>query len=351
MWSGDPSWGQTGTAIFWIDNIKLVAITNEVQIPPPTLSITKPTPGLNLIASQAGGQYQRQNIRTSGSGYSWIDSFDELEFAITISKYPSAAYNNFQTHMFLCPPSALPYGPGDSAPDYNATNAIFFMIANNADGSAYARFAFKTNQPSGNSMFYNSNPANGPVGSLATIGHSSPLGTWKLKFLYDVLGTVVTVTTPSGSATNFTMPAEAVELFADHLNGNPLYAWIGTQPNNLASIGQSAVISHVRINRDVVLIDDDFTTGLNSFNWQVVASDPPGVVDVTTDAAYWLSWTLPDTGFSAQTSGEVANPSSWQPLSLTPIQILAEKRVLIPTASLPSPQTGFFRMVKPPPTP
>ena len=24
MWSGDPGWGQTGTAIFWVDNIKLV---------------------------------------------------------------------------------------------------------------------------------------------------------------------------------------------------------------------------------------------------------------------------------------------------------------------------------------
>jgi hypothetical protein len=353
MWAADNP-GLTGTAVFWLDNVKLVGITNEVQIVPPSVSLTKPIPGLNLIASlpvAPNAENQRQNIRTVGSGFSWIDSFDEVEFAITISKYPSAAYNNFQTHMFLCPPNALPYGVGDSAPDYNATNAIFFTVANNADGSAYARFAFKTNQPAGNSMFFNSNPANGPVGSLAIIGNSSPLGTWKVKFLYDVLGTVVTVTTPSGSATNFTMPAEAVELFADHGNNNPLYAWIGTQPNRVANIGQSAVISHVRINRDIVLVDDDFTTGLNAVDWRVVAADPPGVVAVTSDAAYWFSWTVPDNGFSPQMSAEIANPAAWQPLTIAPIQILGQKRVLLPSSGLPSPQTGFFRMVKPPPAP
>lgn len=355
MWSGDPGWGQTGTAIFWVDNIRLVAITNTVQNPPPTLSITHPTPGLNLIASlpvAPNAENQRQNIRTVQTSFSWIDSFDEVEFSIDIGKYPDAAHNRFQTHLFLCTPNSLPYGPGDSTPDWNATNAIFLQIANNADGSAYARFMYKTNQPGGNSMFWNDNPATGPAGTLAVIGSSSPLGTWKLKFLYDaVAGSLVTLTTPSGSQTNFTMPVESVELFADHGNSNPLYAWVGIQPNTVGNIGQSAVINRVQIKRDVVLVDDNFSNGLDPLKWQVAAANAPGVIAVPADAAFWVSWTLPDSGFSLQSTANLANPASWAPVTIPAIQILDHKQVLLRSGSLPSPDAGFFRMLKPPPAP
>jgi hypothetical protein len=353
MWAGDTP-GLTGTAVFWLDNVKLIAITNNVQIPPPTLSISDPTPGLNLIASLPPGpnaENQRQNIRTVQTYFSWIDSFDEVEFSIDIAKYPSPAHNRFQTHLFLCPKNALPYGPGDSAPDYNATNAIFLQIANNADGSAYARFMYKTNQPFSVSMLFNSNPANGPVGTLAIIGTSSPLGTWKVKFMYDtVAGSLVTLTTPSGSETNFTMPPDAVELFADHGNGNPLYAWVGTQPNTTANIGQAAVIKRVQVKRDIVLIDDNFANGLDSSVWQVAAAHAPGVIAVPADAEYWISWAVPDAGFRLESTATLTSPS-WAAVTVPAVQILDRKQVLLRTANLPSADTGFFRMYKPPPPP
>ena len=50
MWSGDPASGQTGTATFWLDNVKLMAKTNQT-VAGPTLSIEPAQPGLRLFAS------------------------------------------------------------------------------------------------------------------------------------------------------------------------------------------------------------------------------------------------------------------------------------------------------------
>ena len=346
MWSGASDWGQTGTAIFWVDNVKLVAITNGVQVPPPTLSITKPTQGLELIASHPSDPYQRQSIRSAQANMTWIDSFDPLDIAITVKKFPSPTYSGFHTHLFLVPPPALPFGPGDAYPDWNAAHVIFLQIANNANGTAYARFMYKTNQPSGNSMFWNSNPANGPVGTLAIIGSSSPLGTWRLRLLQEQQ-TTITITTPDGSSTNFAMPAESVEVFADHANGSPLYAWFGAQPNSAAGIGQSVVLGRIRVERDAVLVDDDFSTGLNSANWSVAAANPPGVVAVPAHAACWLSWTLPDLGFTLEGAAELP-AAAWQTVGGTPIQVLERKRLLLlNNALLGGGNSGFFRLRKP----
>src|SRR5262249_20196639 len=49
MWSGDPMSGQTGTAVFWVDNVRLIA-RPDLTAPPPTLGIEKATPGLRIFA-------------------------------------------------------------------------------------------------------------------------------------------------------------------------------------------------------------------------------------------------------------------------------------------------------------
>lgn len=90
-------------------------------------------------------------------------------------------------------------------------------------------------------MIWNTDPATGPVGTLAIINDVSPIGTWTVKFENN---TSITLTTPSGTSTNFAMPTEAA-LFAD-----PLYVYLGSQPNQLANIGQAvtcfAIPSHGR---------------------------------------------------------------------------------------------------------
>lgn len=337
MWAGNAGSALTGTATFWVDNIKLIAITNDIPIPPPTLSISRPERGLNLTASHPTEQFQRQNIRTISTATSWLGQFDPVTYAITIAKFPDSAHSGFQAHMFLAPPSQLPFGPGDNSPDWNAPNVIFWQIANNADGTAYTRFMYKTNQPSGNDQFWG-------VGTLAVTGSATPTGRWSLTFNSS---TEASITTPDGSVTNFSIAPEVVALFENQLDGNPLYAWFGAQPNNSGNIGQEAIISRIEIDREFDSIDEQFTDpALNATRWAVVAAHPAGVVAVPPDATAWVKWTLPDVNFTLQNTATLDDANSWQDTPLAPVQIIDHKRVLITPATFPG-DKAFFRMRKP----
>jgi len=199
---------------------------------------------------------------------------------------------------------------------------------------------YKTNQPSGNSMLWNTDPGNGPVGTLAGISSPTALGTWTVTFNHN---TDITLTTPSGTSTNFTMPAEAAALFAD-----PVYAYFGVQPNAPGNIGQSAVLSRIQIIGVPTPLDDAFSGEvLDSTRWQVVAADPSGIVPVPPSAAYWLKWTAPAVGYVVQASPSLA-PASWADTGLTNIiQLGTQKALLLPFSSLPGAASGFLRLVKP----
>ena len=334
MWAGNAGNNLTGTAVFWLDNVKLIAITNDVPIPPPTLAISKPEPGLNLVASHPTDQYQRQSIRSAGVVPGWIEKFDPVTYTMTISKFPDGAHSGFQAHAFLVPSTQLPNGPGDNTVDWNAPHVIFWQIANNADGTAYSRFMFKTNEPGNNSQFWGQ-------GTLALIGNSSAIGRWSLSLAPD---NQMSITTPDGAVTNFAMSAEAVALFREDSTQHALYAWFGAQPNVPGNIGQEAIISRIEVVQDLVNIDEQFSgPALDPALWAVSAYNPPGVLVVPPDATAWVNWTLPDVNFTLQQSEDLA---TWVPTTLTPAQISGYKRVLVTTLNPGFPK-AFFRMEKP----
>src|SRR5262249_9204828 len=132
----------------------------------------------------------------------------------------------------------------ENSPDYNEPNVVFLDIQNNAQGTVYANFRYKTNLPSGNSMIYGS-------GTIAGIAAPSPLGTWNLTF---DPGGQISLTTPNGAVTNFSMPADAVNLFK-----GSAYAYFGVQPNQLTNIGQSVTFTHLQISGVSIPIDEAFT--------------------------------------------------------------------------------------------
>lgn len=335
MWGGGND-GLNGTATFWVDNVKLIAITNDTPIPPPTMSIARPEPGLNLMASHETQTDQRQSIRTVNTANSWIEQFDPVTYAITIAKFPDAEHSNFQAHMFLAP---APLGnPNDSYVDYNAPHIIFWQIANNDSGGAYTRFMIKTNQPSGNSQLWG-------AGTLALIGSASPLGRWSLTFSDN---TNVSMTTPDGSVTNFTLSPEMVAFFGDGTQNSPLYAYFGVQPNNAANIGQQAILSRIEIIRESDSTDDQFAgPTLDGTRWAVAAFNSAGVAAVPPDAIAWVKWTLPDVSFTLEANDDMTLPTAWGPLpGVTPAQIIDYKRVLLTPANTPWSQ-AFFRMHKP----
>ena len=124
------------------------------------------------------------------------------------------------------------------------------------------------------------------------------MGTWSLVFNNN---TNVTLRAPDNTFTNFTIPASDASLFQD-----PLYFYVGTQPNNNANIGQSSTFSRVKISGAAGAIDDNFVSGgtpgqpylLNPNTWTLNTADANGVFITAPDAKYWVTWPLPDYGFT-----------------------------------------------------
>lgn len=336
IWSGGGD-GMTGTTTLWVDNVTLNANRDVAPPAPPTLAIQKATSGLQLFASQAGAQYSRQNIYTvSSTGYSWVGAAGPVTYSVTLANYPDASHSGFQTHLFLVPGSGLP--TWENSVDYNQPNVIFLDIGNNADGTAYASFRYKTNQPSGNSMIYG-------AGTLGGIGSPTPNGTWSVTFTGN---TAITLTAPNGATTSLEMPAEAAAMFAD-----PLHVYVGAQPNQLSNIGQSVSVTHVQVTGVATPIDDTFSAGaLDPAVWQISAGDAAGVLTVPTGYSYWLDWSLPDDGFVFEYLVGDLVTSIWQPLTgmTTPVQVGSRRRALLPSSLSPFEGEGYFyRMGKPVP--
>lgn len=332
IWSGAAG-GLTGTSTIWIDNVALNANQDVTPPPPPTVAIEKAAPGLRLVASAPGQQYARQSVYTvNNTGYSWVGAAGPVSYSLTLEDYPGGANAGFQTHLFLIPGTGL--ATTENSPDWNQPNVIFIDIGVNADGTGYSNFRYKTNQPSGNSMIYGD-------GTLGAVDSPSPNGTWTVTFHN---ATDVTLEAPGGATSSFSMPADAAALFAD-----PLYVYVGCQPNQIANIGQSVTVKRFQITGTASGIDDSFAGPLDPATWQIAAADAAGIVTVPEGYNYWLNWTLPDDGFSFEYAPGNLTDGIWLPVTgLTPpVQIGSKKWSLLPVDLEPFSGEGFFyRMLK-----
>ena len=324
----------TNTVIYSIDNIRW--IESAVTVPPPTMAIIKTKAGLNLTAASTG-QYDRQNIKTLGSNYGWYGTGASVSYSMTIKEFPSLAnYAGFQAHMYLVPGT-----PGTEAyPDWTEPTVIYCQITANTNGQSIANFRYKTNAPNSNGQFFNADPANGMVGNLAALTNSEMTGTWTLTFKQD---NNITITSPSGSSTNFTMPMEHAALF-----GGDVYAYFGIMPGLEKNIGQMALLSKIKITSgNTTLIDENFSKPLDTENtWIVNATSSIGAVVVTPTDPFWISWTTPSSGYVLQTNS-TCTVTGWGDSTLKDTLVGDRKRVLVPTSALPSGTGGFFRLAKP----
>jgi len=268
----------TNTVSYWIDNIVLTApaTTNS-----PVLSIGRPpSPGLTCLSSQAGGTWQRQIIGTVGGNYSWNTAeaaSNSVTYSMTITNFPGAAYSGYEGRFYLI--SGLMYGQVDSDVDYNATNVVYLAVQENADQSATASFYYKTNCP-GNENFQSTE---------TNICATGPLGKWSLTFNNN---TNVIMTAPNGTVNGFTIPSAIAGDFQ-----NPMYVYLGDRPNNNSYIGQSATFSRFTISGANANVNDNFSE-FNTNTWLNSAADPNGIILTTPDTRFWVTWSLPDGGFS-----------------------------------------------------
>ena len=286
--NGDSAY--TNTLAVWIDNIIFTA-PPSVHTNQPSMAIAAAPPaGLTCVCSQPAGTWQRQMIATGQNNYSWNTASaasNTTTYAMTIAEAPGTAYPSFSSQLFLVPQLGMPGSPIDNSIDWDSANVVSLAVSVNPDHSATGQFQYKVN----NGGNWNAALA---FGFPCAAG---PVGTWSLAFNNN---TNVTLRAPDNTSTNFTIPASDAALFAD-----PLYFYVGTQPNNNANIGQSSTFSRVQIKGAAGSIDDDFVSStpgqvhqLNTNTWTLNTADAKGVFITAPDAKYWVSWSLPDFGFT-----------------------------------------------------
>jgi hypothetical protein len=281
----------TNTLACWIDNIVFTALPS-VHTNQPQLAISKAPPaGLTCVCSQPAGTWQRQMIATVQNNFSWNTASavsNTTTYSMTIAAAPGAAYPSFASQMFLIPQLGMAGSPIDDSIDWDSANVVSLAVSVNPDHSATGQFQYKVN----NAANWNAALA---FGFPCAAG---PVGTWSLVFNNN---TNVTLRAPDNTVTNFTIPAGDAALFQD-----PLYFYVGTQPNNNANIGQSSTFSRVQISGGAGSIDDNFvSTGtpgqpylLDTNTWTLNTADSKGVFITAPDAEYWVAWPLPDYGFT-----------------------------------------------------
>lgn len=277
----------TNTVSYWLDNIKLTA-PPSVNTNQPVLSIAKAPPaGLTCIASAPGDAWQRQMVRTVKSNYSWDTATapsNTTTYAINVAALPDAAHSGFEAMMYLIPVTGMS-SPDDTSVDWDSANVCYFTITRHSDGTGNGNFRYKVNSPNGETFH----------SWTDFTCASGPLGTWALTFNNN---TNVTMTAPDNTSTSFTIPADDAAAFQ-----GDLIAYFGVRPTDSTRIGQSATFSRIKITGAVATIDDNFVSSgppsvLDSATWVRKASSPEGIFITAPDAKYWVSWPMPDSGFT-----------------------------------------------------
>lgn len=156
--------------------------------------------------------------------------------------------------------------------------------------------------------------------------------------------TNVILTAPTGATNLVSFPDEQAvrDAFSD-----PVIAYFGAQPNATADIGQSIILSNVKISGTANPVNDSFSgSSLDTSTWVVRAAQPADVFIPSSDAAYVLSWTLPDSNFNPQVAPSILGP--WTTLNFTNTTIQGSiKSVTVPRSVLPAGPAAFFRFMKP----
>jgi len=278
-----------GPSTLWVDNIMYYGTTNTTY-GPPTMGIQTTTPALRIFAGSGTDMYGREQLDTVDQKQSWVGGTYPVSYSFTLLSFPTVpAGSAFSFHIFLVPENsnASQNGKypvlGNELVEYNLKNDLWLYIAGGANpGQVTAQIAWKTNKVVSNPTF-----------QALVITNSTAVGTWTLTFTNATGGTL---TAPGTNPVPFSIPAPAAALFT-----NPLVAFFGVQPNSPWGEGQYVDVSHIQtIGVKGVPVNDDFTmdTAINPAVWDTSDSEQPSsLVLVTTNAPYWVTWTMPDMNF------------------------------------------------------
>jgi hypothetical protein len=289
-----------GKQYIWFDNIKY----SGWVAPPPSMSIQETTPALRLFSGST--QFGRSQITLADNNESWIGGPFPITYAMKLldnmsNNFPSA----MDTHIQI-----ISGNNNYSGADFTQPATMWLQIIAGGNGtnvSCTAQIANKIVDPGAN-----------PTNIILTITNPIRAGTWTWTFLSDTNGTL---TAPGAAAvpwsitniddntlsTNFVDPVQV--RFGLQNNGN---AGNGGFPDDWASITVSGTAGLSGTNYTENFTQEG-TNLLNTAFWNLATSDGAGdQVLVPTNAAYWITWNLPDPGFVLTTSPNIGGSfSSW----------------------------------------
>jgi hypothetical protein len=320
-------------AYFWIGNMWFEG--SAAPPPPPTLQLpAKPTAGLNVLASTPG-LYDRQQVGlVASNGVSWVGhatTANPVTYSFTIDGFPQDPATRYACEAYLImSPNPTAY---DLALDYNEANAIIVSLQQGA-GTTMMSFQDKINSP-GSEAF-------STIGTVTNNG--TALGTWSVTFTSD---TDVTMTAPNGSTSSFVFTNASS--FAETVSPG-MYLYLGMQGNNAASLNDAVCYSQFSLTGVAAAVTDNFAadTTLNTNTWyNFMATGPAGVFVSPTNAAFWLKWNTPASGFHLQESSGIQGP--WSAFS-SDLVINGAGAILqlVTTNDVPAgTPDAFFQLIKP----
>jgi hypothetical protein len=326
-------------SVFYLDNVQ---VQLGCECGPPTLGAPyKPVSGFNAIATTAGmdGQYYDYQIVTEGdTGYSFVGQ-PSATYSWTIKSFPTNTGGNFQQEFEIISGPFLTSYPEGYMPEL-----IWVTVHQSDAGVATMNFLLETNDmPAFGITYFTSAALNDSHGAA---------GTWSMNIQNN---TNITITSPGGLSTNFSITAAQAALFAD-----PCRLALGARPNNPNGAGKAVVYSSFSVSgvaspfTDNFLTDTSFDTNL----WMQAGNDTNGVVLVPANAAWWVPWTLPDIGYVLVTKADLSTPGGFSrpnPLIIRngggTVQVgqfitSGVDQALILSNQLTDPMQGYFQLVQ-----
>jgi hypothetical protein len=335
--------GFTGVT-FYIDDFTIAAETPPV-IPPPTVSLTPSKPGMNLIMN-VPGQYDRQGIRTVTPDASWVDRPGPIRYEMNIADFPKTP--GAQVLMYFVPADDLQ--PNMSYPDWARKVCSKLTVTRNNDGTSFAQFAYKDDSAAADPYngsngvtgheYWMPDDGSGLGGVLAQVGSSKAEGLWVVTFLNN---TSVTITAPGGETATGTFLPAAAEKYE-----GAMYVYWTTLAGQMEGLGQNTILSRVATSGVANPIDQDLTQTLGA-NLEASASNNSGIINVTTADRFWISWSLPASGFVLQQSPSLGVANAWINIDMAPTITPNEfhRLRLLRGAEMVDPLRNYFRLIKP----
>jgi hypothetical protein len=299
--------------------------------PPPSMEIARLSTGLHIINNQS--QYRRQQLRTTGSNYSWVGGSFPKTYSFTIKETPQDP--SYEVIMYFAPYADYP----NSFPDNDRAHCAVIGLGNDGGSGANMHFGYKRNAPGSNGFnsgnggreFDTTTPTpftdDGNGGRLATVNSPTGyVGTWSITF---TSATDFSLAAPGGATSAGTMLPASSNFFV-----NPMMVTCGSFVS-LDAAGRAAnprnemVISNITMSGVPNPINESFTadpytpllTNAGETNGAdfVVNTAVSSQLRAKNSTAFWLLQESTDLGLSNPWSIRVSPVTAISDLTISPL--------------------------------